>query len=377
MRSCTPDVTEMPPVLDALDSDGSGSDQTPPKTRCANFNDTVPFEVVASNGIRRPRKVDGRGVRGITANTIPPPPLQSTDLFPARTPQHAITESTPLNVWQFPHVHSSRQLFPQRIQGRKAERSPDDKVVLLVAFSVKCFTTYHTSTPIDLDRYLPLLKYAREGAWHYLPSPEQLSRLAGLEENRLGPVSLTPAVGVTPTKQEIPWVHGDVALRTVETVSEAPCQNPAHDRMSAQRSEDGDTAILAAISSKRRSANSCRRCGQAKQRALQDCEIVYLSVVRTIGHVRGGYIPPPPVQPGQIEDAAGQTEVYKVIRSGSRDAATANAFYNAGAEGHSTVFTCAVRKDIDWSIVAEEGVRRVDELWQLTDDTNGPIPIFY
>ena len=75
--------------------------------------------------------------------------------------------------------------------------------------------------------------------------------------------------------------------------------------------------------------------------------------------------------------AAPGTPIYKVVKSGSRDAAATQAFYDAGANGWSTLFTCAVRSDVDWAIAAEEGFRRVDELWKLGDDFQSEVCIFY
>ncbi|KAK2736394.1 hypothetical protein FQN57_000771 [Myotisia sp. PD_48] len=58
-------------------------------------------------------------------------------------------------------------------------------------------------------------------------------------------------------------------------------------------------------------------------------KLVYLSVQQTLG--------------GQRDGADIRTEIYRIVKSGSRDEAAAQAFYAAGALNWSTLFTCVMR----------------------------------
>jgi len=55
------------------------------------------------------------------------------------------------------------------------------------------------------------------------------------------------------------------------------------------------------------------------------------------------------------------TTIFKVMKMGSREAAASQAFWNAGAKGWSTVFTCAVKEDAELVKIKDHEFVRVEQ----------------
>lgn len=290
----------------------------------------------------------------------------------------------PVGQWQnIPHVYSSRQLLPLRssAQGRGSWH-PDDKVVHLPTFQSLAYVSCHPSTVVEFDRYISLVKHGLEDAWYRLPDAVFVAQMNSLEQAGLPTGSLPIIQDARPKKLEIPRVHGGAALRTSDTVPILPCENPAHftptESHAVDEADCNSDSSVDRKSKNLRNALLCKRCTKSKQRAFDASSVVYISVVQTIQdhHNPVNGISPPFSTPGSAT-AALCTPLYKIVKSGSRDAAATQAFYDAGANGWSTVFTCAIRSDVDWAIAVEEGIRRVDELWKLGDDAQSAVCIFY
>lgn len=232
---------------------------------------------------------------------------------------------------------------------------------------------------------MPFIKFAEEGKWYLQVDSETLARLHGLEDSGLSPGKLTAIENAAPYKQTIPWVHCGYALRTTPAVKAIPCQSPDHSAAAPAKepaclsdTEDFDLVDDARVTQPSR--QRCKRCAKVKEAALRKCDLIYVNIVKTTQDSPVLTIPPPPGSPAaglQSTRPSGEADIYKIVKVGGRDAAASQAFYDAGANGHSTVFTLVTRADVDWSILAEAGVKRVDELWQLTEDTDGPIPVFF
>ena len=72
--------------------------------------------------------------------------------------------------------------------------------------------------------------------------------------------------------------------------------------------------------------------------------------------------------------------IYRVVRSGSRQAAASQAFYTAGGSGWSTVFTCVVADKVEAEGIppAAKLFQRVKSLGELIEDSgDGKIRVLY
>lgn len=65
------------------------------------------------------------------------------------------------------------------------------------------------------------------------------------------------------------------------------------------------------------------------------------------------------------------TPLFKVVRTGSREAAAAQAFLDAGAKGWSTVFTCVVKEGAELSKMRDEDFVRVEQCWEVVGKGEG------
>ena len=78
----------------------------------------------------------------------------------------------------------------------------------------------------------------------------------------------------------------------------------------------------------------------------------------------------PVLSPGPRQNRG---SIFRVVKFGSREAALAAAFYDAGAHGYSTVFSCAVRDHVAFGecVGMESGCARVKELRNLKKKKKG------
>ncbi|GAB1213230.1 hypothetical protein ATERTT37_002379 [Aspergillus terreus] len=129
----------------------------------------------------------------------------------------------------------------------------------------------------------------------------------------------------------------------------------------------------------------------ATSAALQAClpdasdhpPLIYLSVQQALmGRPRERYrygrdLSPMP-EMAAVGAVSGQP-IYRVVRTGSRDAAAAEAFYHAGANRWSTVFTCVIKDVADGPAYSRwdsyERVGSLEELVECTDEEK--LKVFY
>lgn len=310
--------------------------------------------------------------------SIPPPPIPPPPGLPG-------LNSVPFLASEWPnilHVYSSRQLLPPApANAARTQYYADDKVVYLPTFQRRAYVTSHSASSQEFWRYFELIKHAAEGKWYTLPDDETLAMMNGLERAGLPVGRHLPVVSdPQPIKSDIPWVHGTSALQYPQTIKSVPCKDSAahFGRGNQCRTTPTMEAETDDLSPHHGACDEdgllqCRKCARSKQKMLKHTELVYVSIVHS---TQGAGNPPRmPMSFGDKIKPEG-TDIYKIHKLGGRDAAATQAFYDAGANGWSTVFACAFRADVDWSLAAADGVERVDHLWQLGDDRE-EVGVFY
>ena len=102
---------------------------------------------------------------------------------------------------------------------------------------------------------------------------------------------------------------------------------------------------------------ACPVCTDEKSEALDGTSLVYCVVLSTCQasepFVHGAHF-------------NGKT-MFRVVRCGTREGASAEAFYAAGVNGWSIVFSCVFREGEK----VGGKVRRVEELWELGEEDEG------
>lgn len=128
-----------------------------------------------------------------------------------------------------------------------------------------------------------------------------------------------------------------------------------------------------------RGIGACYHCTDEKSEALDATSLVYYLVVSTPqggnDYAFGGmtaYGSPRP------KSANNSRQAYKLVKCGSREAAAAEAFYAAGANGWNVAFSCVMRHGETFDD-RNGSVERVDELWKLSEDAedDDTIRVFY
>ncbi|KAL4869616.1 hypothetical protein BDV12DRAFT_76793 [Aspergillus spectabilis] len=204
-----------------------------------------------------------------------------------------------------PEVPSHTDLFTEHTA---------DRSVLLTPFNREAYITTHTATHHDFTTWLPLLALGAPETW-YAFSVSETPISTSLHQPLIAPshTVLKPLSEPRPVGLKIPRIAASAALQPSSSTPAVP-----------NKSED--------------------RTKQAEQ------NLIYLSIQTTISGLtttRGGRWVSP--DRNGLPELAGRSttgqNIYRVVRAGSREEAAAQAFYNAGGNRWSTVFTCVVVED--------------------------------
>ncbi|GES65989.1 hypothetical protein ATEIFO6365_0012038000 [Aspergillus terreus] len=203
-----------------------------------------------------------------------------------------------------------------------------DRFVTLVQFINEAYITSHPATPTDFRHWFPLLASARTECWYAFVSDEARPHPADCSLQRPPEPALRVQSDARPVGLFMPWVATGAALQAcLPDVS----GHPPLIYLSVQQ------ALM----------------GRPRERPRYGRDLSPMPEMAVVG--------PTPGQP-----------IYRVVRTGSRDAAAAEAFYHAGANRWSTVFTCVVKDVADgpayprWD--SYERVGSLEELVECTDE---------
>ena len=229
-------------------------------------------------------------------------------------------------------VSSHLELIPA-LKAQAAETKGDvplDRSVRIEPFHSKVYVTTHAATPVDFRHWLPLLAYATPERWYGFTDAKSLDLLVDLLAG-------------------VPAMTAKCMLPPVENARALALNVPAVAASAALRLEPED--------------------------GEEDISLLYLSVQKSIiapqdsneWYDRGRRQVPDMAREGSVIGMP----IYRVVRSGSRQAAASQAFYTAGGSGWSTVFTCAVADKVEAEGIppAAKLFQRVKSLGELIEDS--------
>ncbi|KAF2201074.1 hypothetical protein GQ43DRAFT_395063 [Delitschia confertaspora ATCC 74209] len=209
-----------------------------------------------------------------------------------------------------------------------------DRVVRIIPFNRNAFVTMHCAKTVDFGEFQWILKYGEPGLWYERPSRQTLWKMTPLAAEKQ--LDGLPAVeSPRPVTLDTPRVWASAALTT-------PTNDDLYD-CTIHRAE----------------GNPCQQCTDDRADVVDSCDLVYYVVISTFQandpFIYGAHFNGKPL--------------YKYIRCGSREVAAAEAFYTTGMDGWSVLFSCVMREGETFFERAGP-VERVDELWDLTQDSH-------
>jgi hypothetical protein len=206
--------------------------------------------------------------------------------------------------------------------------------------------TLHGAQVADFEAYQWLLQHGSLDSWYAKPNKAILRRLVKLQ-----------SCGSEVLKEEADEIRLG-AFDTPMVWAAAPLTTPTDDDIfdcSAGHSSHNDYT------------GACHKCTDERTEAIESTPLVYYLVIKA---QRDGFSS----GPGKITSKP----LYTLVTCGSREAAAVQAFYTAGVNGHSVVFSCVLR--VGETFDDRNGpIERVDELWKLSEDAEDEdvIRVFY
>lgn len=238
----------------------------------------------------------------------------------------------------------------------------EDMTSTILPFNRQVYVSFHDATSVDFNHYLLLLKYAQPDHWYTNLEQKTLLSIADAETiaRKLGrPVDVGQIQaymsandkGACPQPPSFPRgccgphesssgngtatrINAGLALRLLNDDPVCECKQRLrvpddYTRKCRCRIESCSHGFEDGGQEKKAwyPCTDCHREGRLPRSECQ--ELKYLSVLQAFQH-------------DIFNPASVGTPLYKVVCTGSRQAAAAQAFYDAGAMGWSTVFVCAV-----------------------------------
>ncbi|KAF2125085.1 hypothetical protein P153DRAFT_120294 [Dothidotthia symphoricarpi CBS 119687] len=225
------------------------------------------------------------------------------------------------------------------------------RVIRITTSRRNVFMTLHRAKATDLRGFRWLIQYGSTEFWYEKPTRALLKHFHSLEASGCETQDLLPLFNARPIGLETPRVWASAALTTP--------------------TDDDVETCTAGHAADARISESCQQCVNDRAEALDNTSLVYCLVLSTCQasdpYVHGAHF--------------NGRQIYKLVKCGSREAAVAEAFYAAGVNGWSVVFSCVMRFGED--VFSTTGTtEKVDELWTLTKDNeigvaDGSVRIFY
>lgn len=222
----------------------------------------------------------------------------------------------------------------------------EDVLALIEPYNRKVYVSYHNLTSVEFNQYLLFLQYAQADRWYLLPSTETASAIqeislrghcpSGLVTQKIAE-TMAPLKHANPQTCKFPRINTGRALRTRDDLSpDCKCE---------QRLKLSPVEPIACRSTRCEAKLGgahypCAACVSSTHLPrAKSTQLVYLAVVQSF-------------QAGPSYELESGRPIYKVVRTGSRRAAAAQAFFDAGANGWSTVFVCAMPARLDLVVEA-------------------------
>ncbi|KAF2237016.1 hypothetical protein EV356DRAFT_512289 [Viridothelium virens] len=230
---------------------------------------------------------------------------------------------------------------------------------MLIPFGRRAYVNSMSFSVVDLKKYFWLLKLAEPEAWYPWPSKQTLAQMTALGNAGLSATvydGLQPISAYQPKALSVPRVClGQPLLETA--VSKIGC-------ICIGGSKNGD---------------HCYACDRIRKTNPKNLDLQFYSVQQSeeVLPIYNRLQDPRDVESHTLP-------IYRVVVTGSLDAAAAQAFCDAGANGWSTLFTCAIAENNGeklGEIKSVDALERVDQPWKLTGNTlgamNDKIKVFY
>lgn len=251
----------------------------------------------------------------------PPPPLLPLPPPPPPPPPSYAWPQCPPGF----EVRTAEQLIPVRSEAMFAY-STTSPIVGIVPFHRKVLLVRHQAHAADYQEHEWLLRFADTGVWYEKPN----RTLVNIGHHERTPNKLMPMTQPKPVCLELPKVWASAALTT---------------------SLDNATSVV----------------DQRRSKALKSRPLVYCLVLSTYETI---------VNMGQEKIYGSQ--MYKLVRCGSREAAATEAFYAAGVHGYNVAFACVMRLDEDFA-GSFGRARKVEQLSDLALENHSreDVRVFY
>ncbi|KAL5332128.1 hypothetical protein BJX70DRAFT_393216 [Aspergillus crustosus] len=268
-------------------------DTTPSRARAAECSPPEQgIEVLPREREREPR---GRiPIRRRSRSSRTPSPANSAICF-LHHPKPRLRVESPYPPSSFPEVSSHTDLFTLD----NAQNPNLDRIVLLNPFNREAYITTHAATHVDFTTWLPLLALGAPETWYTF----------NVSETPISTAPYQPLISPSHTVLKPLGEPRPVGLKVPRIAASAALQH------SATRNTEQN--------------------------------LLYLSIQTTISGLatnrNGRWVSPDRFGlPDQAGNSTTGQNIYRVVKAGSREEAAAQAFYNAGGNRWSTVFTCVV-----------------------------------
>lgn len=261
--------------------------------------------------------------------------------------------------WRLPFVSSHHELFASE-DSQSESQFQQDRCVYLGPYDREAYITTHPATHYDFTQWLPLLALGAQETWYKSSTAKDKI----VYTNQSLPLLAAPNPNLVPLSDPRP-----VGLRLARIAATAALR-PSSSPPVPVKYEDGSKPVPP--------------------------NLVYLSIQASITGNTNRRLndrwdhPDRDVPDRNLPDLADNSlagqNIYRVIRCGSREEAAAQAFYYAGGNRWSTVFTCAVvagarslsGRVMVYSAEAYERVSSVEELIEDGVEMKGEkIKVFY
>jgi hypothetical protein len=227
-------------------------------------------------------------------------------------------------------VQIPTKFIPVRYSGEL--RVPTSHITHILKRNI--LTLFHPASPADVKEYAWILEHGASGFWYTKPS---LSWLSNQDTLRAPAQSLSDMPAVDPARPvslEMPRLWVTAALAT-------PIDDDVYDCGKHGRDVNG-------------SDGACPVCTKEKSEILNGTSLVYCIVLST-------YQASEPFVDGAHFNGK---EIFKVVKCGTRERASAEAFYATVLNGWSVELSCVLRE----GEMLTKNAKRVEKLWELGEE---------
>lgn len=212
-------------------------------------------------------------------------------------------------------------------------------------FRRNVYVTRHQAGLADLHEHMWILEYGSTGIWYEKPSRANLQNPRNSGVNRWGPDELVSMLNARPVSLETPKIWASAALVT-------PTDDDIHKCEADHAIHEGNNG-------------TCYRCTEEKAEALEGTSLVYFLIISTCQasdpFIHGAHF--------------NGRQIYKLVKCGSREAATSEAFYAAGVNGWNIAFSCVMKVGQEFD--ERRPVKRAESLWMLAEADDEKAVCFY